>query len=241
MTSTTKEAFLRTIRGSLGRPGPTPPIDRHSLISMSKSRYPECSTGGGNLDHLIHTFEKEVIKASGQIKRVSSKDELSHLIGVLVKERGINKVVRWETPLLSDLDTRLTTDTEVSVKSIEGANEKSALDPSTNFLGDAQLGLTEADYAIADIGSIVLITNTNQSRLVSVLPGVHVAVIRPEKILPNLSTMLPLLKQRSNSGTFNLPSCITLITGPSRTADIETIRIIGVHGPVELHVFILDE
>jgi L-lactate dehydrogenase complex protein LldG len=71
------------------------------------------------------------------------------------------------------------------------------------------------------------------------LPPVHVAIVRPQQILPGLSDLFPLLQGESN-GLRNLSSAITFITGPSRTADIELKLVVGVHGPQELHVLMLD-
>jgi L-lactate dehydrogenase complex protein LldG len=99
---------------------------------------------------------------------------------------------------------------------------------------EAAVGITGAGYALADTGSLVMFANSEEARLISLLPPVHVAIIEREQILTGLDELL---------STVSLPAGITssmvLITGPSRTADIEQILVRGVHGPGELHVVIL--
>jgi L-lactate utilization protein LutC len=96
------------------------------------------------------------------------------------------------------------------------------------------VGVTSADYALADTGSLVMFSSAEEARMISLLPPVHLAVVRRERILTGLEelfTLEPLPGQRSSS--------MVLITGPSRTADIEQILIRGVHGPGELHVVVV--
>jgi L-lactate dehydrogenase complex protein LldG len=96
------------------------------------------------------------------------------------------------------------------------------------------LGITSADYALADTGTLVLFSSAEEARMISLLPPMHLAVVRRERILTGIEelfTLEPLPGQRSSS--------MVLITGPSRTADIEQILIRGVHGPGELHVVVV--
>ena len=96
------------------------------------------------------------------------------------------------------------------------------------------LGITSADYALADTGTLVLFSSAEEARMISLLPPMHLAVVRRDRILTGLEELFtrePLPGQRSSS--------MVLITGPSRTADIEQILIRGVHGPGELHVVVV--
>jgi L-lactate dehydrogenase complex protein LldG len=96
------------------------------------------------------------------------------------------------------------------------------------------VGITSADYARADTGTLVMFSSREEARMISLLPPVHLAVVRTDRILTGLDqlfTLEPLPGQRSSS--------MVLITGPSRTADIEQILIRGVHGPGELHVVVI--
>jgi len=106
-------------------------------------------------------------------------------------------------------------------------------------LANCGVGITAADYAIAETGTIVLSSDEPNALLVSLLPPVHVAVLRSSQIMARLDGVISKLgRERINLAD---PSrSITLITGPSRTSDVELILSIGVHGPKELHIIILD-
>ena len=106
---------------------------------------------------------------------------------------------------------------------------------------DADMGITGANLAIAESGTLVLVTNEGNGRLVSSLPPIHVAVMGIEKLVESLEDAVPILKMLGSSATGQkLTSYTTLITGPSRTADIEKQLTLGVHGPKELHIIFLD-
>jgi len=107
--------------------------------------------------------------------------------------------------------------------------------PGASDLFDFEVGITNAQAAIADTGTLVLDSSRERNRLVSVVPPVHIAIVAASRIYPALADVLAMLQ----SGT-ELSPAITFITGPSRTADIELTLTIGVHGPQELYV-IVDE
>ncbi|MBI4455652.1 MAG: iron-sulfur cluster-binding protein [Acidobacteria bacterium] len=94
------------------------------------------------------------------------------------------------------------------------------------------VGVTGADYALADTGTLVLETSGQRGRLLSLLPPVHVAILYAERVLPDLASFL--LQARGIS------SAVTFVTGPSKTADIEQILTTGVHGPGELHILLVE-
>ena len=96
------------------------------------------------------------------------------------------------------------------------------------------VGITCADYALADTGTLVLFSSPEEARMISLLPPAHIAVVPRGCILTGLDelfALVPLPAERSSS--------MVLITGPSRTADIEQILVRGVHGPGEIHVVVV--
>ena len=106
---------------------------------------------------------------------------------------------------------------------------------------EADMGVTGANVAIAESGTIVIVSNEGNARLVSTLPPVHVAVLGIEKIMPTMDDATAVLKVLSKSGTGQQATTyVSFITGPSRTADIELSLTIGVHGPKEVHIILLD-
>ena len=112
-------------------------------------------------------------------------------------------------------------------------------------LSESGMGITGADYAIAETGSVVVLPRRGLSRLVSVVPPVHVAIVRPEDVLGDLDDLFALRRlefhRNGTQGNADLGSYMNFITGPSRTADIEQTIVVGVHGPREVHMVLLDE
>ena len=96
------------------------------------------------------------------------------------------------------------------------------------------IGITSADYALADTGTLVMIASPQEARLISLLPPAHIAVVPRDRILTGLDELFTVLP---NPAT--VTSSMVLITGPSRTADIEQILVRGVHGPGQITVVIV--
>ncbi|MCY4061388.1 MAG: lactate utilization protein [Chloroflexi bacterium] len=105
--------------------------------------------------------------------------------------------------------------------------------------GDVQLGISGVSAALAATGSLVLEGGSGRYRSTSLLPDVHIALMRAEQILPDLETWQEVQKQ-AGYPAFTKSSNTTLITGPSKTADIAHQLVKGAHGPREVHVMILD-
>ena len=79
-----------------------------------------------------------------------------------------------------------------------------------------------------------------QARSASLLPHIHIALVMPDQFVSGLDDLFPLLRFDLRVHNRKLCSAVTFITGPSRTADIELTLVVGVHGPQELHVILLD-
>jgi L-lactate utilization protein LutC len=103
---------------------------------------------------------------------------------------------------------------------------------SREAIAAAEAGITAADYGLADTGSLVIFTA--EPRLLSLLPPCHIAVLPKSKIVASLDDVLRLRPLPGEQA-----SAMVVITGPSRTADIEMRLVRGVHGPGEIHVIIL--
>jgi L-lactate utilization protein LutC len=97
----------------------------------------------------------------------------------------------------------------------------------------ADIGITSADYALADTGTLVLLSSPQEARMISLLPPAHIAVVPRARILTGLDELFSLLPNPAEAS-----SSMVLITGPSRTADIEQILVRGVHGPGVLSVVV---
>ena len=99
---------------------------------------------------------------------------------------------------------------------------------------EADIGITSADYVLADTGTLVMLSSAEEARLISLLPPIHLAIFPRQRILSGLDELLTVLPRPADQ-----TSAMVLITGPSRTADIEQILVRGVHGPGEIYAVIV--
>ena len=102
---------------------------------------------------------------------------------------------------------------------------------------ECDLGITGCDCLVAQTGSIIVSTLSAGGRALSVLPPVHLVIARRDQIVPDLASGMGLLRKRYDK---HWPSALTVITGPSRTADIEKILVMGAHGPKRLALYFAD-
>jgi L-lactate dehydrogenase complex protein LldG len=97
-------------------------------------------------------------------------------------------------------------------------------------LADAEV--SEASWGIAETGSVVLASSPEEPRARSLLPWTHVSLLREDRVLADLDELFARVRD-------DVPSALAIVTGPSRTADIEQTLMIGVHGPGEVHVVLM--
>jgi iron-sulfur cluster protein len=127
--------------------------------------------------------------------------------------------------------------TEATVEAIQ-AHARESL--RQKFIS-AAVGISGANLAIAETGTIMLVTNEGNADLTTTLPPVHIAVFGIDKVVASLDDAVAVLRMLPRSGTGQIMSSyVNWITGPSRSADIEQSLTIGVHGPREMHCVILD-
>src|SRR4029077_3067369 len=108
------------------------------------------------------------------------------------------------------------------------------LDELRGLCASADFGITSAAYALADTGTLVMLASPREARLVNLLPPAHIAVVPRDRILTGLDELFSILPRPAEQ-----TSSMVLITGPSRTADIEQILVRGVHGPGQITVVIV--
>jgi L-lactate dehydrogenase complex protein LldG len=200
--------MLSSIRVALGHPKESA---RPNTLKPFVARTPAANGA------LVDEFCEEVKKAGGNVAQVHS--------GADVKK------------YIADL---LTLDASVAVSDgslIKELGLENWLQSEGELLETA-IGVTGADYALADTGTLVLVSGGEQHRLISLLPPVHVCLISPENIFPSLTQLLAHVAGKFYSHG-RPPQAMTLITGPSRTADIEQTITMGVHGPQSLHVLVV--
>jgi L-lactate dehydrogenase complex protein LldG len=197
---------------------------------------------------LVARLQDELRAVGGQVVRVASVAEATAYVTQLAREYEATLVVRWEDALLEllEVDAALQAqgvDVSMASPPLEDAaalaNQRQNL---RELLARADIGLSGADYAIAETGTLALSALPGQMRGVSLLPPVHVAVLRPSQIVASMADCLAMLQDEGREDLQErLTSCVSFITGPSRTGDIELSLTVGVHGPGELHLVILDD
>jgi L-lactate dehydrogenase complex protein LldF len=164
---------------------------------------------------LVARFVQELETLGGMARRVSRAD-LPQILTAVLQERGIDSVLAWAE--IEGFDQ--------SRLAAAGVKLARAADPSL------RAGLTGALAAVAQTGSLVLTAGNGRLLSASLLPEIHLAVVGREQVVWSLEEALRLPEVREASAA-------VLVTGPSRTADIEMTLTIGVHGPKELIVFIV--
>jgi L-lactate dehydrogenase complex protein LldG len=124
---------------------------------------------------------------------------------------------------------KIATDSSELVRKIIGEGNASAR--------DCDLGVTTCECLIAQTGSIVVSAFSSGGRALSVLPPTHLVIAHRSQVVPDLTSAIALLRKRYDR---RWPSALSVITGPSRTADIEKILVFGAHGPKRLAVYFAD-
>jgi L-lactate dehydrogenase complex protein LldG len=166
---------------------------------------------------LVHRFMQELEALGARAYRTRESGLPALMLGIL-RERSIDSVLAWDAIEPVDL-ARLR---EAGIGLVR------SVDPTI------RAGITGALFGIAQTGTLVLTSGAGQPLTASLTPEIHIAVIRSTQILWSLEEAL-------QAPSIPQASAAVLITGPSRTADIEMTLTIGVHGPGELHVFIVDD
>ncbi len=179
-------------------------------------------------DELRAQFIDELTNVNTNVIEAINESRIKNSMQALIKEKDIKSFSIWESLFLKEIKLKQ----ELKVAGLKLITAK-----NKNRIAESDIGITEVDYAIADTGTLVLLTNKNQPRSVSLLPPMHLAIVRQETLVRNINDLFVILKSKLQEGT-HTTNCMTFITGPSRTADIELNLTLGVHGPKELYVMI---
>ncbi len=208
-----RDFILHRVRTAVGRRAAQAPAAPPEV----ELRVPELP-----LERRIAMFSAALEKLGGSTLVAASAEEARASAGRLLAGR---RAVASNVPLLAEL----------GLTALEGVQSgfSTALE-LRQALERADVGMTGADYALADTGSLVLLSSAFEPRLISLLPPIHLAVVSRDRLLTNLDELVKVLPDPAA-----LTSALVIITGPSRTADIEQILVRGVHGPREVHVLLV--
>jgi len=181
-------------------------------------------------------FACEAQAAGASVVRVRDPQAAREACVTLAVEQGAGGVVCAGTAELAALDLeQALADRGVPVEIV--ARGRMDPDELRVRLASAAMGVTDVAFGIAETGTLVLVHGPEHPRAISLLPPVHVALLRVERLVPDLHAWLRAFSLSSHS----LPGALTFITGPSRTADIEMVLTRGVHGPAAVHIVLVDE
>ena len=250
---TDRRDFLASVRASLGRsPGDmltaTPPgFEAIKSIDERRQRAEQVrAVMAERAVDLLEELANSATVAGWRVHRVAEDDdEAVDVITRICVETNARQVLKSGEEMIAGLKGL-----DESLESV-GIEIETAVQPRTDDaetaarneaehrtkLFEADVGLTGSDYAIAETGTVVVHPRSGLSRLVSLAPPRHIAVVRRGTILPSLDELFLLESEAHGNGT--LASSMNLITGPSRTGDIEGVIVEGIHGPIEVHMVLV--
>jgi L-lactate dehydrogenase complex protein LldG len=179
------------------------------------------------MQELKERFINELIRSGGIAKDLPASEEALPYVLDLLSERGAKRVLIAESPLLKELDLKKAL-LERGVEVLDGDDPKR--------LRELDVGITGVLAAVADSGTLLLGGPSRADwQWASLLPMVHISLVRVDQIRPDLESASLDLKEARVRGDEEF----VFITGPSRTADIAITLLLGMHGPTELHVLIV--
>lgn len=179
---------------------------------------------------LVPRFVASASKAGCQVEEMKDLEEAGRSIAKLARSKGVQLIQASSTTLLEWL--ALETLLEGSGIAITGPDPESIL--------KADLGISDAVVGIAETGSLLIHLDDPDTRLVTMLPPVHIAILQREDLVESLEEGLLITRHRVlHAQGQGHPSYISWVTGPSRTGDIEHVLTIGAHGPKELLIILV--
>lgn len=208
-----KDFILHRVRTGVGRsagqpPAPIPPVRLRVAETPVEER--------------IRSMMERVEALAGKTYRAKSTEDAR----AFVAERIAGK---------SAVASNATFLVECGIAALPGVRSGvMAADELRALCASADVGITSADYALADTGTLVMLSSAHEARMISLLPPAHIAVVPQIRLLANLDELFTVLPNPAA-----VTSSMVLITGPSRTADIEQILVRGVHGPGDFTVVIV--
>ena len=249
---TDRREFLSSVRDSLGRSsgdGPIAAPPDFDVISPADERGRRAEQARAVMaeraGELLEELAESAAASGWRVHRATTDDEVVEAITRICADANARLALKSGEEMVTGLNGLDDALASVGVE-VGSAVQPQADDPDTaagyeaehrNKLFEADIGITGSDYAIAETGTVVVHPRRGLSRLVSLSPTRHIAVVRRGTILPSLDELFLLESEAQAKGT--LASSMNLITGPSRTGDIEGVIVEGIHGPIEVHMVLV--
>lgn len=207
-----KDIILGRIREALAKPAPFIP----TTPDFTAPVHPEPA------DDLSIVFATNFVNNLGTFIYCESEEDFYDQLFLFKKEKSIDFLYIWEADLKNKIHAAGIVFTE----------------DEADFLKNAEAGLTTCEALIARTGSILVSGATESGRRLSIYPEKHLVVGYASQLQPDIRDALTLMRQKYQN---KIPSMLSLVSGPSRTADIEKTLVMGAHGPKELVLFLIDD
>ena len=179
-----------------------------------------------NSKEVFERFNKNLAGVNGT-GVLTNKKELGKTLADLFTAQGLKSVCVAETPLLKECGV---------VDALKAAGVEVFTDHIRLHAETAQGGISEAAYGIADLGSMLQVGDEVDARIVATMSEDYFGIVKASTIVDDYDAMFDIL-----STWTDMPNFVGFITGPSRTADIECVSTVGVHGPLRLSVIVLED
>ncbi|MBT6338076.1 MAG: lactate utilization protein [Desulfobacula sp.] len=248
INDTQQHEFIMTIQKALGKSsGPalpvlfgTAPDDLDTRLNAYINRpVPDRM-------NLLDLFIEQAELLNLTVKPVENVSQAGYAIQEFIQqtqpEWGTQKsVIAWHHPLIEQLNLEKNLDNDVTLFTTHSSPTPDAKERQEirNHLLKSYIGITAADFCVAQSATLVLRTRPHQPRAVSLVPSIHVAVITLDQIIENLTELYFRLKWDTEEQKLGLTNCMTFISGPSKTGDIELVMVHGAHGPRQMIVYVI--
>jgi len=259
MDTSGQEAFIRKIRSALGH---SPDQQRHAnglftgrsireigrILERIKNR--TNTERQQLLDKLIEMAEPINLNVIVLKDPPSVTAAIADLIRDKDPEWGSQKsVVTWKHPLIESLnlpdalaDQNVPVYiTELKESDADETRREKERERLRKHVVDSYIGVTSADFCMAETASLIMRTRPGQARSVSLVPSIHIAVLHQDQIIADLKELYALIQWDTEGCGEGLTNCMTFISGPSKTADVEATMVHGAHGPREVYVYVMTD
>ncbi len=236
MERATLESFLAPISRQLGHEE----VPQHVEPLGYEKNPPARRTDGLSHARLVDMFAEEAEKIRVGVHRCKSA-EVAKVVKDIIKadgERG--SVVFADDHRIEKMDVPEVLEKYKKVTELTRWDASAGRDAMVDACNAARYGITFAKGAIAETGTIVQLCDENCGRAISLLPPVHIAIVNAADVKATMGDWLAELDEEGAPNGDKLPSQICFISGPSATADIELVRVEGVHGPMAVHYVIIE-
>ena len=237
---TDRDLILGRIRRGLGRGDGRALIHEEAQVSRPvdlSQTLPSRKTK----QELADEFRREAELQSVTVHESPDPAGAARALGDLLDRLDAKRVFTWNDPLLVELDMPRILQ-ESGTEDLTPRSDDTDYPPDRSahkaLAAKADVGITAVDWALADTGTLVLLSGRDHSRSASLLPPVHVAVLSVSRILADLGELAERLPVNP-AEALERESNVTLITGTSKTADIELTLVRGIHGPARVHVIVI--